>query len=895
MSLSCSSPPQSAVLAFPASPTFDSKQSQHLEHSTSAGTLCDTVPNTPVSSRQAPPTPPDSDSSSRNNTLTSSTSFSSSQPNHSLSPSQNFIVSSPNSSHSNTISMSTNHVVTRPNNPSLKLQENGTASSYNLSTAVSSNSREVLFYLTSYPTGLQFSYDHMFPDSSDSQSSLSPEMPSQGLPSASRASHRTPNVYINGLPPHFPEQELFALTRPFGEVKSVRSFTRHVSEKPTGYGFVLFSDVDSAEKCIEGLRKYRNLHPSFSKQIHRIPGTVYAQQSPSQIEHDEDSFKARMEKLKDGLSTNLYIEGLPLSIDEESLAALVHPYTIKSSRFFKTKLSEPPRIIAFVRLETRTAAEDTIERLHGRMVRGWNDPGCRISVRFADSAEQRELRRSERVTKNGDQSPARLTIAQAALLNLRGQELQAHARKAQVNRVRDIPIIGQLRDEISLSSVHHSYPNLNLASVSAGSIPVSTSLPGHLGYRYDFSPSTRYQDLSSNPYTDDLLHSLQQNLNLADAYTVPTLDQEHDAQRAHLQALASATLYTASAQPSIQQHRSQIQARNGFTPAEELILQAHARIREQQYQHLQKQQQFVDPRDSTLPRRVHSSGRIESGSKLNANAQVFHAPEQIAAYPLTGRALGGASRSKFLGDSLPPISEDDFHALGQQQPESGSYYEHLRTHYQEELHFRGDAGNVGMTKPPSRAIEIVAPPQHLDSKCSPLQSHHRSQFSSRSHLSLRQQAQAASTLPRSPLASHSSQHSYQHTDSRSNNLNSTLTTSSTNDKSDRSPQNYLHSPQASQSRSDDQEDHRHNSTSVSSKAYVPAQKSPSLAQQLSFDNDMRSPTLVSPALTYSSRTPSTLSPATPFFGSFGGSPETFEYTPDDGEMVEKVKVGSGTH
>lgn len=85
------------------------------------------------------------------------------------------------------------------------------------------------------------------------------------------------------------------------------------------------------------------------------------------------------------------------------------PYKIKSSRFFKTKLSNPPRIIAFVRyvsvspafsqylivrqsLETRAAAEDTIEHLHGRMVRGWDDPGCRISVRFADSAEQRELR-----------------------------------------------------------------------------------------------------------------------------------------------------------------------------------------------------------------------------------------------------------------------------------------------------------------------------------------------------------------------------------------------------------------------------------------------------------------------------------------------------------------------
>lgn len=44
------------------------------------------------------------------------------------------------------------------------------------------------------------------------------------------------------------------------------------------------------------------------------------------------------------------------------------------------------------RFETRPAAEEIIERLHGRVVRGWNDNGSRISVRFADSNEQRELR-----------------------------------------------------------------------------------------------------------------------------------------------------------------------------------------------------------------------------------------------------------------------------------------------------------------------------------------------------------------------------------------------------------------------------------------------------------------------------------------------------------------------
>jgi hypothetical protein len=40
---------------------------------------------------------------------------------------------------------------------------------------------------------------------------------------------------------------------------------------------------------------------------------------------------------------------LPLSIDEPTLFALVSPYVIKSSRFFQTKLSHPPRIIDFVR------------------------------------------------------------------------------------------------------------------------------------------------------------------------------------------------------------------------------------------------------------------------------------------------------------------------------------------------------------------------------------------------------------------------------------------------------------------------------------------------------------------------------------------------------------------
>ena len=52
-------------------------------------------------------------------------------------------------------------------------------------------------------------------------------------PSAQSDSTIPPNVYINGLPPNFPEEQLYNMTKEFGTVLSVRTFTRHVSERPT--------------------------------------------------------------------------------------------------------------------------------------------------------------------------------------------------------------------------------------------------------------------------------------------------------------------------------------------------------------------------------------------------------------------------------------------------------------------------------------------------------------------------------------------------------------------------------------------------------------------------------------------------------------------------------------
>lgn len=95
----------------------------------------------------------------------------------------------------------------------------------------------MIIFLASYTfpgaSGIEYPPNYMTKDTGDSSLKDAESSISTGSFGQSISSSRAPNVYINGLPPHFSEQELFALTRPYGEVKSVRTFTRHISEKPT--------------------------------------------------------------------------------------------------------------------------------------------------------------------------------------------------------------------------------------------------------------------------------------------------------------------------------------------------------------------------------------------------------------------------------------------------------------------------------------------------------------------------------------------------------------------------------------------------------------------------------------------------------------------------------------
>ncbi|KAK2465106.1 hypothetical protein APHAL10511_002914 [Amanita phalloides] len=695
-------------------------------------------------------------------------------------------------------------------------------------------------------------------------------------------SNKTANVYINGLPPHFPEERLYALAAPFGPIRSVRTFTRHVKESESGYGFVLFETVEAAEKCIMSLRRYRNLHPTFSKQVHKIPGITYTHLSSAMVPNDESappdewvqsnsegdvSFKEKMESLHDPTSTNLYMEGLPLSIDEATLAALVSPHRISSSRFFQTRLSNPPRIIAFVRLETRAGAEEIIERLHGRMVRGWNDTGSRISVRFADTTEQRELRRTERATKEGDQSSsARLTIAQAALLNMRGQELRQRPSPLMPAHQSLPDRLDRLRGD---NALYPEFPNVHLSPTG---LTVDYSLTPNTSYvspRLHTSVSAPYvssqQRGSIPPSVDPTMLSLLDSLRGSPLYNGEYAGRDSDIQY-NVRPQIPSRLSSHALEDFGYVTQQQFPLRNGYTPTEEYIMRAHAESAAQRRR---------PPPLELYRRRKDSDASITLGVRgQRAQASSITIPQQKTFSPLTSEVHNAAENDLKASAALG-------HEL-RLRPQQMDVRQDNVTRHDAHSH-----ANVRSTREPvpSKNQQVASTTQQLSNDQYPA-GHTR-----------------CSTLPHRSSSTAQYQRHYQHSSMSvpgtggmanqdaisailsSMNSNTTFATSKTkasnNDPTTDHATHDLHDPSQLKITNRLSYDNVKGATQLEKHSN---RRSDSL---LNSEIEQPSSSLTSPALTYSSHTPSTLSPATPFFGSFANQSDGFE---QHGADAKKPKV-----
>lgn len=458
--------------------------------------------------------------------------------------------------------------------------------------------------------------------------------------------------------------------------------------------------------------------------------------------------------------------------------------------------------------------------------------------------------------KNGDQSPSRLTIAQASLLNLRGQELQAF---------RDVAGGKPQRLAKSCPDNQTAFnPNPD-----SGLLPPSRSLPSKLCYTYRESPLLSTSDLQSTSEMDTLLQSIQ-NMGYEDGSLDSTirslaLDTEYlMTQQAQLRALASAALLTPNPLPSTLP-RSHAQAHNGFTPAEELILEAHA-------QRLQFQAQ--------LPQSLPTLEPTSLSRKPNANARSF---DPASRAPFQAPELAGKAMS--TQDILRTISEDDFHAMGHQACSFAPTFHEFRGLGDSCLPNIPATTSATFMRPPSRAVSIVPPPPDYEEPGKRPKGHH--QRAERSTGPMQISCPSSSSNNRQSILSGESK-SYPsllqastHSNNTSNGNNSSISTIEFQHP-------YMYSHGDVRSCPEEDKGSRFRSSPA---AHIYTKKFPQFSEQHSTVREgPKSPAVVSPALTYSSRTPSTLSPATPFFGSFAGSQDAFEVMTIENEDVAERKL-----
>ncbi|ORX33897.1 hypothetical protein BD324DRAFT_610286 [Kockovaella imperatae] len=181
------------------------------------------------------------------------------------------------------------------------------------------------------------------------------------------------NVYIHSVPADYTETSLTEYASRFG--KAVQARCKPVGEPRDNVPVRQFEQREEAEAFLRALQS-RGITSAFGKDDY-------------QLEH-----KAR----EDRESSNLYINGLPLTTTEEQLKRLLAPYGTVASFKFLTDNEGIRRGPCMARLLSRPQADAAVQALNNVSI----GSGRVLQVRIADSKDQKELKRDTATTKNLD-------------------------------------------------------------------------------------------------------------------------------------------------------------------------------------------------------------------------------------------------------------------------------------------------------------------------------------------------------------------------------------------------------------------------------------------------------------------------------------------------------------
>ncbi|KAF8579680.1 hypothetical protein K439DRAFT_375520 [Ramaria rubella] len=365
---------------------------------------------------------------------------------------------------------------------------------------------------------------------------------------------QTTNVYINGLPANYKAEQLYALTSQFGNVLSCRTFTRQLSDHPSGYGFVLFDTIESAQQCIDVLRSHHNLHPTFAKQAHKI------NRAASAYIPDASACgpSGRLDMDRDDGGADIYIEGcdiahtfdpprspydrLPMNVEVQTLRALLAPHVVRSSRFFADTRVQPPQLVAFIQLDSRAAAQDVRAKLHGRAIRGYS---ARLDVTFADDIMPQMSASPRATVGTGPKISSGLVGAYQDPFGPDEQELELAFGNVGAR------LCGQKQGAMQgmgMSSGHHPTPTIPVplqpisATLHELQLQLESLRPLLAAYNHSQNSSHTF-NINSSQHA--MPHALGQTQNSTHANTQPALPMSLSRPRAHSHLNPLASTYTA--------------------------------------------------------------------------------------------------------------------------------------------------------------------------------------------------------------------------------------------------------------------------------------------------------------------------------------------------------------
>ncbi|KAJ1869249.1 Aspartate aminotransferase, cytoplasmic [Coemansia sp. RSA 990] len=177
------------------------------------------------------------------------------------------------------------------------------------------------------------------------------------------------NVYIRNLDETCTDEKLKEMAEPWGEIESSKSIIDNNTGKCKGYGFVKYRTEEQAARAIEAFNAQ-----GYTSTLAR------------------DSFKAKLKRLQDRTSTNVYISNLPADIDEDRLIELLQPHKVVSARILRDSRTGAHKGAGFARMGSRESALQVIDMLKGLKLP--NAPGPLIP-RIADSESQKMLKKQQ--------------------------------------------------------------------------------------------------------------------------------------------------------------------------------------------------------------------------------------------------------------------------------------------------------------------------------------------------------------------------------------------------------------------------------------------------------------------------------------------------------------------